>query len=109
MTKDIIDFNDKKIYELRMVERRSIFANADLNSNGYIDRSEFDDFQEKIGQSAGSRGVPYMFSDDVSQEMKRRTFDLYNSYNEEIDGVTLDDFNAVTLIIYDKMRELASQ
>ena len=50
-----------------------------------------------------------MFADEVSNVMKQRTFDLYNSYNEQADGITLEDYNAVTLMIYDKMRELASQ
>ena len=80
-----------------------------MNQNGYIDRSEFDDFSAKVGESTGARGVPYMFNDDVSQIMKQRTFDLFNSYNEDQEGITLDDFNEVTLMIQDKMRELASQ
>ena len=109
VTADIIEFKNEDKRKERFAERTEIFNNSDLDQNGFIDRSEFDDFTEKIGQSTGARGVPYMFADEVSNEMKQRTFDLYNSYNEQNDGITLEDYNAVTLMIYDKMRELASQ
>ena len=93
----------------KMQEFMEVFTASDADSNGLLDKAEFQVFITKLGQSAGNRGAPYQDESDFSAEEKELIFGLFNAHTEDVDGVSVADFFAVMQEVGDRMREIEGQ
>ena len=50
----------------------------------------------KLDKSFAKKGVPNLSYSEMSDEMKEKVWDLFNSKSREVDGVSLEDFLDVT-------------
>ena len=92
-----------------MAEFAATFGSADTNSDGLLDRAEFEDFMVKLGQNSAARGVPHQPHADYSDEEKNAVYALFNAKNGDADGVSQADFFATMMEITAKIREMAGQ
>ena len=91
----------------RMAEFDAAFAAADTNSDGLLDRAEFEDFMTKLGLNAEARGCPHQPDTDYTADEKNAIYDLFNGKTAGADGVTTADFFAVMQDVGAKVQELS--
>ena len=92
----------------RMAEFSATFTTNDTNADGVLDRAEFENFLNALGQNAANRQVPHQDNAEYSAEEKDGIFAIFNAKSEG-DGVKMADFFAVMLEIGAKVREIEGQ
>ena len=86
-------WEDDALKAERMAELEATFQAADTNSDGLLDRAEFEDFMSKVGQNVAARGVPHMSVDSVDAEMKDKVYAFFDAEDGNVgNGVSLVDF-----------------
>ena len=65
------------------------------NNSSLLNRAQFEEFLSKLEMNYEEKEVPCLKSAGLSDEIKDKTWTIFNGENEETDGVSLEDFFAV--------------
>ena len=77
-----------------LADTTEAFREASEN-NGLLNRAQFEEFLTKLEQQYEEKEVPCLKSAGLSDDIKDKTWALFNGETEDTDGVSLDDFLAV--------------
>ena len=89
-----------------IAEMAATFQVNDTNSNGVLTGAEFDGFIKATNQNAAARGLPVMSEDIYSEDIKAKIYALFNAQTADVDGISMADFHAGTVLVGAKVSEL---
>ena len=72
-------YGDEAKRNERMAELTATFGAADVNQDGVLDLTEFNDFLSKLASTWSARGHPVDNPDNLTPEVKEKIFAYFNA------------------------------